>query len=81
VLASSSRIFYLQTGTISSSAASVPAPLQEWFVICPDFDGALEKRVKVRPEHLKRLEQDREDFWLWGGMFLLHLHCANAIMR
>ncbi|EUC27192.1 ycii domain protein [Pyrenophora tritici-repentis] len=53
-----------------SSAAAERAPLQEWFVICPDFDGVLEKRLKVRPEHLSRLKQDPDDFWLWGGPML-----------
>ncbi|KAI1563349.1 hypothetical protein PtrEW13061_012053, partial [Pyrenophora tritici-repentis] len=50
-----------------SSAAAERAPLQEWFVICPDFDGVLEKRLKV---HLSRLKQDPDDFWLWGGPML-----------
>lgn len=44
---------------------------QEWLVIAPDFEGALEKRLKVREEHLSGLKKDDESFWLWGGMLLL----------
>jgi hypothetical protein len=51
----------------ASTSANTEAPLQEWFVIAPDFDGALEKRLKVRPDHIGGLKADREDFWLWGG--------------
>jgi hypothetical protein len=51
----------------ASTSATTEAPLQEWFVIAPDFDGALEKRLKVRPDHIGGLKADREDFWLWGG--------------
>ncbi|KAF2127436.1 hypothetical protein P153DRAFT_321251 [Dothidotthia symphoricarpi CBS 119687] len=50
--------------------ASAPAALQEWLVIIPDFDGALEKRIAVRSQHLAGLKADREDFWLWGGAML-----------
>jgi hypothetical protein len=49
--------------------ASSTAPLQEWLVIAPDFEGALEKRLAVRGEHLGGLKADPEDFWLWGGTF------------
>jgi hypothetical protein len=49
--------------------ASSSAPLQEWLVIAPDFEGVLEKRLKVRNEHLAGLKKDPEDFWLWGGMY------------
>jgi hypothetical protein len=37
--------------------------------MCPDFEGALQNRLSVREEHLKGLQGDREDFWLWGGTF------------
>jgi hypothetical protein len=47
--------------------ASGAAPLQEWLVILPDFAGALDKRLSVRPKHLEGLKQDRDDMWLWGG--------------
>ncbi|KAF2441859.1 hypothetical protein P171DRAFT_488293 [Karstenula rhodostoma CBS 690.94] len=50
--------------------ASSTAPLQEWLVIAPDFEGALEKRLAVRPEHISGLKADAEDFWLWGGAML-----------
>lgn len=49
--------------------ASSAAPLQEWLVIAPDFEGALEKRLAVRGEHLAGLKKDDESFWLWGGTF------------
>ena len=50
--------------------ASSSAPLQEWLVILPDFEGALQKRIKVRQEHLAGLKEDDESFWLWGGMWI-----------
>ncbi|KAF2722535.1 YCII-related domain protein [Polychaeton citri CBS 116435] len=28
---------------------------QEWIVILPDYKGALEQRMKVRPDHLKNM--------------------------
>jgi hypothetical protein len=64
----------------ASTSATTEAPLQEWFVIAPDFDGALEKRLKVRPDHIGGLKADREDFWLWGGTssrfsFILSFFC------
>ncbi|ORY10851.1 hypothetical protein BCR34DRAFT_566097 [Clohesyomyces aquaticus] len=49
---------------------SASAPLQEWLVIAPDFDGALQKRLSVRQEHLQGLGKDPETFWLWGGAML-----------
>lgn len=57
-----------------ASSSSSPT-LQEWLVICPDHEGALQKRLSVRAEHLKGLQGDKEDFWLWGGMsFIYSLH-------
>jgi hypothetical protein len=50
-------------------ASSNSAPLQEWLVIAPDHDGALEKRFTVRGDHLSGLKADPEGFWLWGGTF------------
>ena len=46
------------------------APLQEWLVIVPDLEGALQKRLDVRPAHLEGLKKDAEEFWLWGGAML-----------
>ena len=57
------------TNNSTSASAPAAAPLQEWMVIAPDFEGALEKRLAVRPDHIGGLKADREDFWLWGGMF------------
>ncbi|KAF2018129.1 hypothetical protein BU24DRAFT_421129 [Aaosphaeria arxii CBS 175.79] len=59
----------------SSAAQRTMAPgasstLQEWLVIAPDFEGALEKRLKVRNEHLGGLKADPDSFWLWGGAML-----------
>jgi hypothetical protein len=48
--------------------ASSSAPLQEWLVIIPDHEGALQKRIGVREQHLAGLKKDDEKFWLWGGM-------------
>jgi hypothetical protein len=50
------------------SMASTSAPLQEWLVIVPDHEGALQKRIAVRQDHLGGLKKDDESFWLWGGM-------------
>ncbi|KAK7190815.1 hypothetical protein DPSP01_007915 [Paraphaeosphaeria sporulosa] len=55
---------------LSRTMASSAAPLQEWLVIAPDFEGALEKRLAVRGEHLAGLKKDDESFWLWGGAML-----------
>lgn len=52
--------------------ATNSAPLQEWLVIAPDFEGALDKRLAVRQEHLGGLKKDREDMWLWGGKQAIH---------
>jgi hypothetical protein len=50
--------------------ASDSTPLREWLVIAPDFPGALEKRLAVRPQHMGGLKEDPETFWLFGGMLL-----------
>ncbi|KAJ4333833.1 hypothetical protein N0V87_007309 [Didymella glomerata] len=50
--------------------ASSSAPLQEWLVIIPDHEGALQKRIGVREQHLAGLKKDDEKFWLWGGAML-----------
>ncbi|KAL5405031.1 hypothetical protein PMIN03_008744 [Paraphaeosphaeria minitans] len=55
---------------LSRTMASSTAPLQEWLVIVPDFEGALEKRLAVRGEHLTEVKKDDERFWLWGGAML-----------
>ncbi|KAF1973178.1 hypothetical protein BU23DRAFT_554464 [Bimuria novae-zelandiae CBS 107.79] len=52
------------------ASGSPSAPLPEWLVIAPDYDGALEKRLAVRPEHIAGLKKDDESFWLWGGAML-----------
>ena len=59
-----------QTSYLYRTMASSAAPLQEWLVIIPDFEGALEKRIAVRPHHLEGLKSDREDMWLWGGKYI-----------
>jgi len=51
--------------------ASKSTPLQEWLVIAPDYPGALEKRLAVRPNHMSGLKEDPETFWLFGGTLLL----------
>lgn len=63
--------------------ASGSAPLQEWLVIVPDHEGALQKRIAVRQDHLGGLKKDDESFWLWGGTFAsfayLTRECAGVI--
>ncbi|KAL9104605.1 MAG: hypothetical protein Q9163_000470 [Psora crenata] len=34
---------------------------QEWLVIVPDHEGALDKRMKVRPKHFEELSHRLED--------------------
>ncbi|KAK0514652.1 hypothetical protein JMJ35_003269 [Cladonia borealis] len=50
--------------------SSMAAPTQrkhEWIVILPDHEGVLEKRMQVRPEHLKALTPNVENgFWKLG---------------
>jgi len=49
----------------------VPSGKFEWLVILPDNEGALETRMKIRPDHLKGLAPRVEDgFWKMGGAFL-----------
>lgn len=55
----------------SGNMAATSASLQEWLVIAPDFQNSLDKRLAVRGEHLSKLKEDREDFWLWGGTLSL----------
>ena len=59
--------------------ASSSAPLQEWLVIAPDFDGALEKRLAVRPQHIDGLKADPDTFWLWGGEFVCLHTCVVSL--
>lgn len=60
--------------------ATSSAPLQEWLVIVPDHDGALQKRIAVRQEHLGGLKKDPENFWLWGGTFFhLSYHAVYVL--
>nr|WHA27463.1 putative Ycil-like protein [Sesquicillium sp.] len=42
----------------------------EWLVIIPDYEGALQKRLAVRADHLADLKTDPEGFWLLGGAML-----------
>ena len=57
------------SATPQTQAKQEATTLQEWLVIAPDYEGALEKRLKARPEHIKGLGSDGEGFWLWGGEF------------
>jgi hypothetical protein len=52
-------------------ASSATTPLQEWLVIIPDYEGALQKRLQVRADHLGNMKKDPEGFWLWGGELVL----------
>ncbi|KAI9855545.1 MAG: hypothetical protein M1824_006047 [Vezdaea acicularis] len=42
----------------------------EWIVILPDHEGALEKRMAVRPAHLDDISSKRGNFWKLGGTYL-----------
>lgn len=67
--ASTAPRFAFPRSSIARSMASTSAPLQEWLVIVPDHEGALQKRIGVRQDHLAGLKKDDESFWLWGGTF------------
>ncbi|KAF2279662.1 uncharacterized protein EI97DRAFT_183258 [Westerdykella ornata] len=56
--------------TSSTSTTTPQQQLQEWLVIAPDHEGAIEKRLAVRERHLSGLKEDPETFWLWGGAML-----------
>ncbi|KAF2100662.1 hypothetical protein NA57DRAFT_74262 [Rhizodiscina lignyota] len=44
---------------------------QEWLVIFPDHEGALKKRLEVRPKHIEAIVADGgKGFWLMGGALL-----------
>ncbi|KAF1991103.1 hypothetical protein K402DRAFT_400582 [Aulographum hederae CBS 113979] len=52
--------------------SSAPAKF-EWLVILPDQPGALERRLKVRPDHLANVLADNkagDDLWVLGGAFM-----------
>ncbi|KAF1810218.1 hypothetical protein P152DRAFT_460726 [Eremomyces bilateralis CBS 781.70] len=52
----------------SSSNASAN---NEWLVILPDQENALERRLEVRPKHFAGLKPGIESgFWLMGGALL-----------
>jgi len=53
----------------------------EWLVIAPDFEGATEKRLEVRPQHLAGLGEDPEDVWLWGGEFSILVPFAQFLFQ
>ncbi|RDL37813.1 Uncharacterized protein BP5553_05246 [Venustampulla echinocandica] len=51
-------------------ASSTPAKF-EWLVILPDQEGALAKRMEVRPKHFEGLKaNEATGFWKMGGAFL-----------
>ncbi|TGO35021.1 hypothetical protein BHYA_0173g00150 [Botrytis hyacinthi] len=53
------------------SSAAAPAEKFEWLVVLPDNEGALERRVSVRPKHFEGLKTGLESgFWKMGGAFL-----------
>lgn len=64
---------------IIRSMSSTTAPLQEWLVIVPDHEGALQKRLTARPDHLSGLKKDDESFWLWGGMLSSWTVCCHFL--
>ncbi|KAA6414427.1 MAG: hypothetical protein FRX48_01176 [Lasallia pustulata] len=52
-------------------SASSAATKHEWIVILPDHEGALERRMQVRQDHLKNLNRQVEKgFWTFGGALL-----------
>ncbi|QSZ31717.1 hypothetical protein DSL72_001284 [Monilinia vaccinii-corymbosi] len=57
---------------MSSAAAAAPATEKlEWLVVLPDNEGALERRVSVRPKHFEDLKTGVESgFWKMAGAFL-----------
>ncbi|KAM3069441.1 hypothetical protein ACMFMF_008658 [Clarireedia jacksonii] len=52
------------------ASASAPEKI-EWLVILPDQEGALERRLSVRPQHFEGLKSGSEaGFWKMGGAIL-----------
>ncbi|KAF2707070.1 hypothetical protein K504DRAFT_49565 [Pleomassaria siparia CBS 279.74] len=60
------RVFLPPQSQQRSAMATTAGPIHEWLVIAPDFEGALEKRLSVRPKHMEGIKADPEAFWLWG---------------
>ncbi|WPG98721.1 Hypothetical protein R9X50_00151500 [Acrodontium crateriforme] len=57
-----------QIGKRQFSATAIMPATQEWMVILPDHAGVLEKRMKVRPDHLSNLKPNVENgFFVFGG--------------
>ncbi|KAJ9642446.1 hypothetical protein H2199_004827 [Coniosporium tulheliwenetii] len=55
-------------------ASSSASKKHEWLVILPDKEGALEKRMKVRPEHLEKVRPLADAGLVpFGGAFLSEL--------
>jgi uncharacterized protein YciI len=48
------------TTHLRMSSTSSSAPVYEWLVHIPDFPGALDKRLAVRPKHLSNLKPSIE---------------------
>ncbi|KAJ8059847.1 hypothetical protein OCU04_011477 [Sclerotinia nivalis] len=71
-LSSSYPAVRLNSRKMSSAAATTPAAEKfEWLVVLPDNEGALERRVSVRPKHFEGLKTGLESgFWKMGGAFL-----------
>ncbi|OJD36831.1 ycii-related domain protein [Diplodia corticola] len=53
----------------------------EWLVILPDQEGASQRRVELRPQHLSNLSKYPTDFWLFGGPFLQEPPKKNEPMK
>ncbi|RAL65297.1 hypothetical protein DID88_000865 [Monilinia fructigena] len=67
---------------MSSGAVTPAAEKFEWLVILPDNEGALEKRVSVRPKHIEGLKTGLESgFWKMGGAFLSEPPSGDAPLR
>ncbi|KAI9642908.1 hypothetical protein NHQ30_008642 [Ciborinia camelliae] len=56
---------------MSSATATSAAEKIEWLVILPDNEGALERRLSVRPKHFEGLKTGLESgLWKMGGALL-----------
>ncbi|KAA6410714.1 MAG: hypothetical protein FRX48_06137 [Lasallia pustulata] len=65
------------------NVSAVDTPVKhEWIVILPDSEGALERRNKARPDHLKALiPRVAAGFWTFGGAVLEETEAPGEYLK
>ncbi|EWC45860.1 hypothetical protein DRE_04867 [Drechslerella stenobrocha 248] len=59
-------------------SASAPATQNEWLVILPDKPDAVDRRLAVRPQHLKAALARAEEGTINFGGIMLHEHMVDG---